>query len=117
MISDSPTMIIPLRMNDDGVIMVSETRVTLDAVIARYHQGDTPKSLHEGFPTVPVPDVYAIIAYYLAHRDEVDAYLKRRADAAERVREEIEANATPAQRAFNEHVRALVKEKRHARGE
>ena len=29
----------------------------------------------KAFRTVPVTDIYAIIAYYLAHRAELDAYL------------------------------------------
>jgi len=34
--------------------------------------------LWKGFPTVPLTDMYAVIAYYLAHHDEVDDYLKYR---------------------------------------
>ena len=29
------------------------------------------------YPSVPLPDVYATIAYYLNHRDVVDAYLEK----------------------------------------
>jgi uncharacterized protein (DUF433 family) len=95
MIPDPLTMTIPLRMDEHGAIRVSGTRVTLDTVIARYHQGDSPEAIHEGFDVLPLHDIYAVIAYYLAHRDEFDAYLKRREEEAERLRQEWEAKYPP----------------------
>jgi uncharacterized protein (DUF433 family) len=56
---------------------------------------DTPEAIHEGFDVVPITDIYAVIAYYLGHRDELDAYLKHRQDEADRIRQEIEANDPP----------------------
>jgi uncharacterized protein (DUF433 family) len=88
-------MTIPLRTDEHGVIRVSGTPVTLDTVIARYHQGDSPESIHEGFDVLPLNDIYAVIAYYLAHRDDLDAYLKRREEDAERLRQEWEAKYPP----------------------
>ena len=85
MIPNPLTMMIPLKIGDDGTIRVNNTRVTLDTIIARYHQGDNPEEIHEGFSTVPINDIYAIIAYYLAHRDELDDYLKRQEEEAERM--------------------------------
>jgi uncharacterized protein (DUF433 family) len=108
-------MIVPLRMDEHGAIRVSGTRVTLDVVIARYHQGDDPEAIHEGFDVLPLNDIYAVISYYLAHRDEFDAYLKRRDEEAERIRQEIEANYTPEQKARHERLRQLVEEKRRER--
>lgn len=113
MIPDPPTMIIPLRTDENGAIRVSGTRVTLDTIIARHHQGDTPEAIHEGFPTVPLTGIYAVISYYLAHRDELDAYLQRRDAEADRIRQEIEANYTPQQKARHAHLRQLAEEKRH----
>jgi uncharacterized protein (DUF433 family) len=88
-------MTIPLRADEHGAIRVSETRVTLDTVIARYHQGDSPEAIHEGFDVLPLNDIYAVIAYYLAHRDELDAYLQHRSEEAERIRQEWEAQYPP----------------------
>jgi uncharacterized protein (DUF433 family) len=112
MIPNPLTMMIPLKIGDDGTIRVNNTRVTLDTIIARYHQGDNPEEIHEGFSTVPINDIYAIIAYYLAHRDELDDYLKRQEEEAERIRQKIEASYTPEQQAFNDRVRKLVEAKR-----
>jgi hypothetical protein len=40
------------------------------------------------YPTLELPDVYAVINYYLYNRTEVDAYLRQR--EAARLREENE---------------------------
>jgi uncharacterized protein (DUF433 family) len=115
MIALPETVTLPLKMDEHGTIRVSGTRVTLDTVIACYHQGDSPEAIHEGFDVLPLNDIYTVIAYYLAHRDELDAYLKRGQEEAERLRQEWEANYTPEQKAFNERIRKLAEEKRRER--
>lgn len=95
MIPDPLTMSIPLRTDEHGVIRVSDTRITLDTVIARHRQGDTPEAIHEGFDVLPLNDIYAVIAYYLAHHDELDTYLKHREEETERARHEWEAKYPP----------------------
>jgi uncharacterized protein (DUF433 family) len=93
MIPNSLTLTIPLQADEHGLIRVSGTRVTLDTIIARYHQGDTPETIHEGFDVLPITDIYTVIADYLGRRDELDAYLKRCQDEADRIHQEIEANS------------------------
>ena len=84
MIALPETVALPLKLGEDGAIRVSGTRITLDTLISFYQQSETPEDLHEGFPTVPLADIYAVIAYYLAHQVEVDTYLKRRSKEASR---------------------------------
>jgi uncharacterized protein (DUF433 family) len=117
MIALPKTVALPLRMDENGTIYVSDTRVTLDTVIACYHRGDTPEAIHAGFDTVPLNDIYAVIAYYLAHREQLDAYVQRRQAEAERLRQMWEASATPEQQAFNQRIRDLAEEKRRERHE
>ncbi|MBC8099854.1 MAG: DUF433 domain-containing protein [Armatimonadetes bacterium] len=112
MMSKPLTLIIPLQTDEHGAIRISGTRVTLDTLIARYHQGDSPEAIHEGFDGLPLNDIYAVIAYYLAHRAELDAYLQRRDEEAARIRQEVEASYTPDQQAFNARVRKLAEAKR-----
>ena len=112
MIDLPETVALPIKMDEDGTIRVSGTRVTLDTLIARHQQGDTPEAIHEGFPTVPLTDIYTVIAYYLAHQKDVDAYLKQRDEEAERTRQEVEAGYTPEQKARTEHFRNLLDQKR-----
>lgn len=92
---DSASMIIPLQTDEHGVIRASGTRVTLDSIINYYRQGQIPEALHEGFPTVPLIDIYALIAYYLANRDELDTYLKHQEAHVELIRQEFEAKYPP----------------------
>ena len=103
---------VPLRTDADGVIRVGNTRVTLHTLIGFYNSGETPEDLHDGFPTVSLADIYAVVAYYLANRETVDAYLHEIDVEAERVRREIEANYTPEQKARTEYFRKLAAEKR-----
>lgn len=109
----TPTMKIPLQTDDHGTIHVSGTRVTLETIINYYLQGETPEALHDGFPTVPLTDIYAVIAYYLSNRADIDAYLAQRETITAQIRQENEANYTPEQRAFQEKLRHLAQEKRH----
>jgi uncharacterized protein (DUF433 family) len=99
MIALPETLLLPLKLDEHGTIRVSGTRVTLDTLIDFYHQGETPEDLHAGFPTVPLADIYAVIAYYLAHQAEVDMYLTERRQEADRIRQEWETRNPPPTRA------------------
>jgi uncharacterized protein (DUF433 family) len=112
MIANLPILIIPLQVDALDAIHVSNTRVTLDTLLARHQQGDSPEAIHAGFPTVPLADIYAVIAYYLTYRDAVDAYLKRRDEVAEGIRQEIEANYTPKQQLRIQALKTMLAQKR-----
>lgn len=111
MISHPPTITIPLQADVYGIIRISGTRVTLDTVIARYHQGDSPETIHNSFDVLPLNDIYAIIAYYLAHQDEINNYLNRRKEESKLTRQKVEANDTSEQRARHDRFRELAEEK------
>ncbi|MGA2065449.1 MAG: DUF433 domain-containing protein [Thermoguttaceae bacterium] len=65
----------------DGGYWVGGTRVSLDSVVLAFLQGLSPEAIaSECFPALTLEQVYGAIAYYLAHRPEIDAYLKQ-ADA------------------------------------
>lgn len=80
----------PLQTGPDGIVRVRGTRVMLDSILHAYRRGDTPEEIGEGFPTVSLADIYAVIAYYLRYRDEVDAYLAEQEAAGEQIRRKIE---------------------------
>jgi len=81
----------PLRIDADGVVHVGATRVTLDTVIGAYLDGCTAEEIVEQYSAVSLADVYAVIAYYLTHQEEVNAYLQTREAEAEELRREAEA--------------------------
>ena len=103
---------VPLRTDANGVIRVGNTRVTLHTIIGFYNSGESPEELHEGFPSVSLADIYAIISYYLANRDTVDEYLRQIDEEGKRIRHKIEANYTPEQKARIERLHKLIAEKR-----
>jgi len=95
---------VPLSVDPHGVVRVGGTRVTLDTVIGLFNQGHAPEWIADGFPTLELADIYAVIGYYIRHRLEVDAYLARRKKEAEVLRRQIEAR--PGYREFRERLRA-----------
>jgi uncharacterized protein (DUF433 family) len=84
---------IPLSTTTDGVIRVAGSRVTLETVVDTFLTGASPEEIAQDFPVLRLDDIYAVLTYYLRHRDEVDAYLKERRSRAESLRREIEAHS------------------------
>jgi uncharacterized protein (DUF433 family) len=82
---------VPLRKDEQGAIRIGESQVLLDVVIREFKNGAIPEEIAEAYPTVQSPDVYAVIGYYLRHKEEVDRYLETRRAEAEALRQEIEA--------------------------
>ncbi len=88
----------PLRIDEGGAVRVGNSRISLDLVVLQYENGMTPEDMVRAYDTLALADVYGVIAYYLRHRDEVRAYLKRREEEAEALRAQIEAERAPASR-------------------
>jgi uncharacterized protein (DUF433 family) len=81
----------PLRVDEGGALRIGKTRISLDLVVEQYNNGMTPEDMVRAYDTLLLADVHEVIAYYLRHRDEVHAYLKRRFEEAEALRARIEA--------------------------
>lgn len=86
MILTIATETIPLVTDVDGVIRVGKTRMTLDTVISAFLDGATAEEITHQYPSLDLADVYLVIGYYLRRRAEVDAYLQRRREQAEKIR-------------------------------
>lgn len=86
---------VPLATDPHGVVRVGGTRVTLDSIVGAFRSGATAEEIAQQFPTVTLPDVYQVIAYYLRHAAEVDAYLSSRQQEAADLRREIETRFDP----------------------
>ncbi len=82
---------IPITADTDGVLRVSGTRVRLDTVVGAFELGDTPEQIVYSYDSLNLDDVYAVITYYLRHKDDVQAYLKERQTDRNRVRRQIQA--------------------------
>src|SRR4051794_12443203 len=81
----------PLRVDEGGVVRVGSSRVSLDLIVEQYENGMPPGELVRVYDTLQLADVHAAIAYYLRHRDDVQAYLTHRRDEAAALRAKIEA--------------------------
>jgi uncharacterized protein (DUF433 family) len=70
--SQSPaTEPIPLAKDGDDVLRVGGTRVPLETVVTAFDLGGTPEEIAQDFPVLTLDDVYAVLTYYLRHREEV----------------------------------------------
>jgi uncharacterized protein (DUF433 family) len=86
-----PSQPAPLEFTTDGVIRIGKTRVTLDTVIAVFKQGTTAEEIAYRYPSLKLADIYATIAFYLNHQQEVEVYLQQRQQQAQEIRKINEA--------------------------
>jgi uncharacterized protein (DUF433 family) len=61
----------------DGGYWVAGTRVSLDSLVYAFEEGHTAETLAQSFPVLTLEQVYGAIAYYLANREVIDAYLRQ----------------------------------------
>lgn len=67
---------------------IAGSRVSLDSIILAFLNGLSPEAIAaECFPTLTLEQVYGAITYYLAHRDEMDAYLQQADSAGDALRQ------------------------------
>jgi uncharacterized protein (DUF433 family) len=86
---------LPIQVDADGVLRVGGTRVTLDSVVSAFNNGATAEEIAQKYPSLALADIYAVIAYYLRERREVDDYLRERDASAQEVRAQNEARDNP----------------------
>jgi uncharacterized protein (DUF433 family) len=84
------TQQIPLTMGEDGTIRIANSRVTLESVIHEFKLGASAEQIQEDFPSVPLRDLYSVVAHYLSHVEEVEEYLRAQKREEGQVRAEIE---------------------------
>jgi uncharacterized protein (DUF433 family) len=90
-----------VKKRDTGY-WVSGKRVSLDSIVYRFLEGLSPESIAtECFPVLTLEEVYGAIAYYLAHRTEVDAYLQEADKEYHAFRERARAEYPAAHRRFD----------------
>jgi uncharacterized protein (DUF433 family) len=63
-----------LTQDNDGYIHVTGHRVGLQDLVYYYNEGYSPEALLEAFPTLTLALVHKVIAFYLDHQADVDAY-------------------------------------------
>lgn len=55
---------------------IAGTRISLDSIVYAFVTGESPEAIAQNFPLIALEQVYGAIAFYLANREFVDAYLE-----------------------------------------
>lgn len=87
---------VPLRETEDGTLVVGKSRIPVERVVHAFLSGSTPEEIAQQFETLQLGDVYAVISYYLAHRNELNQYIAERSGSAARLRHQVELQFDPA---------------------
>jgi len=66
---------VPLTADRDGALFVSGTRVSLHSVVSMFEGGASAEEIAHEYDSLDLADVYAVIAYYLRHKPEIDTQL------------------------------------------
>jgi uncharacterized protein (DUF433 family) len=82
----------PLRRDASGALRIGQSRVLLELVIRAFEDGATPEAIAQRYSTATLADIYAVIAYYLRHREDIEAYLAEREQRAQELRQRIESH-------------------------
>lgn len=85
----------PIEIDEQGVVRVAKTRVTLDTVVTAFLEGCTPEEIAEQYPSLQLSEIYLVIGYYLRHRDEVNIYLADRQQQAAVIQQQVEQRFNP----------------------
>ncbi len=75
----------------DDAYWITGTRVSLDSVVYAFLRGAAPESIVRSYPLLTLEQVYGAITYYLAHEQEINAYLRREEAAFAAFREAARA--------------------------
>ncbi|HUA83985.1 MAG TPA: DUF433 domain-containing protein [Bryobacteraceae bacterium] len=72
----------------NGGYYVAGTRVSLDSVIYAFLRGESADEIADAYRAITLEQAYGSIAWYLAHRETVDEYLREGKIEFERMRQE-----------------------------
>jgi uncharacterized protein (DUF433 family) len=61
----------------DGSYYIADTRISVDSIVHAFRRGESPETICQNFELLRLEEVYGAIAFYLANRTEIDAYLLR----------------------------------------
>ena len=90
MAKDIELLVAPLRRDRSGALRVGSTRVLVELVLQAFQDGCTPEGIVQRYPTITLAEAYAVIAYYLGHRGDLDAYMAEREAEGDRVQQRVQ---------------------------
>jgi len=72
----------------DGGYYIAGNRVSLDSVVYAFLRGESPEGIVDSFPALTLEQVFGAVAFYLANRESIDAYLRDGRTEFARMRDE-----------------------------
>lgn len=91
----------------DDAIRLKGTRVGIETVVRDYQEGASPEEIALRYPTLSLEQIHATITYYLAHLDQVEAYLQRVQQHQEAAYQQAQAHPSALTRALRERMTRL----------
>src|SRR5260221_11252955 len=80
-----------IHRDHNSVAWVDDTNIKVVEVVSSKLAYDlTPEELHEQYPHLSLGQVYAALAYYYDHKDEMDQDIAQRAKVADELRVQTE---------------------------
>ena len=79
----------------EDVIRIKGNRIDIEIVLEDYLEGASPEEILLRYPTLSLEKIHATILYYLAKKDEVEAYLERVRQLDEEAEQEQQRNPSP----------------------
>ena len=96
---------VPLRYDDDSNIRVTDSLIKLDILVTCHEMGDTPEDILDGYPSLTLEQINAILGWYFDNRAEADEYIREGREATEKLLQELRSR--PESIAFHEKMRTL----------
>jgi uncharacterized protein (DUF433 family) len=75
-----------IEKRESGYYVIG-SRVSLDSIVYGFLDGNSAEGIVESYPTLSLEQVHGSLAFYLANRAEIDAYLAQGERDAEKMRE------------------------------
>jgi uncharacterized protein (DUF433 family) len=61
----------------EGGYWIAGTRISLNSIVYAFRRGAAPETIRRSFPLLTLEEVYGATTFYLAHKQEIDEYLRQ----------------------------------------
>ena len=78
-----------------GRLRIDGTRMTVNQIITMHKQGLSVEDIVEAYPQRTLSEIYTVLAWYYAHKDDVDRELAAETAEDERLAQEHARSKTP----------------------
>jgi uncharacterized protein (DUF433 family) len=72
----------------EGGYYIAGSRVSIDSIVCAFLRGESAETIAESFPALTLEQVYGALAFYLAQRSRIDAYIEAGKAEFDRLRSE-----------------------------